>query len=196
MTWKNIIWTSHRIDSDEGGYSWQILIVLVTVWLESVWHLLSHLSSHNYIVIADHWLTVGSWSLDDVLTAQPGLTSICSCISALIVWCLHDSSILWPWILAFITSETLLLSEAANTVGCTSDFVMKLSAVLNRIIFIEKSGSPRPSCHSSSVSDAKLLQQNMDLHQSDFHGVFCLMTFWCVSLYPVIVGRKQDVTVE
>ena len=87
-------------------------------------------------------------------------------------------------------------SEAANTVGCTSDFVMKLSAVLNRIILIEKSGSPIPSCHSSSVSDAKLLQQNMDLHQSDFHGVFCLMTFWCVSLYPVIVGRKQDVTVE
>ena len=75
---------------------------------ECVWHLLSHLSSHNYIVIADHWLTVGSWVVDDVLTAQPGLTSICSCISALIVWCHHDSSILWPWILAFITSETLL----------------------------------------------------------------------------------------
>ena len=76
---------------------------------ECVWHLLSHLSSHNYIVIADHWLTVGSWVVDDVLTAQPGLPSICSCISALIVWCHHDSSILWPWILAFITSETLLL---------------------------------------------------------------------------------------
>ena len=150
------------------NWFWWGRIQLTNIDCSGNWSLIGEcvtlvISSHNYIVIADHWLTVGSWVVDDVLTAQPGLPSICSCISALIVWCHHDSSILWPWILAFITSETLLHSEAANTVGCTSDFVMKLSAVLNRIILIEKSGSPIPSCHSSSVSDAKLLQQNMDL---------------------------------